>query len=72
MVHSVLYFFCGDFQVNTVCDLQRARREVKHAVFSPLTANIYLPALPALSVAFGKSTELINLTVSLPIVDCGG
>ncbi|KJA29580.1 hypothetical protein HYPSUDRAFT_174289 [Hypholoma sublateritium FD-334 SS-4] len=37
-------------------------------IFSPLTANIYLPALPALSVAFGKSTELINLTVTMYMV----
>lgn len=30
---------------------------------SPLTANIYFPAIPAISKAFHKSTELINLTV---------
>ncbi|KAF8973659.1 major facilitator superfamily domain-containing protein [Flammula alnicola] len=37
-------------------------------VFSPLTANIYLPALPTLSQAFHKSTELINLTVTIYMV----
>ncbi|KAF9476062.1 MFS general substrate transporter [Pholiota conissans] len=37
-------------------------------VFSPLTANIYLPALPTLSVAFHKSTELINVTVTVYMV----
>lgn len=30
---------------------------------SPLTANIYFPAIPALSRDFHKSVELINLTV---------
>ncbi|KAF8955576.1 MFS general substrate transporter [Flammula alnicola] len=37
-------------------------------VFSPFTANIYLPALPTLSQAFHKSTELINLTVTMYMV----
>lgn len=32
---------------------------------SPLTANIYFPAIPTISKAFNKSTELINLTVCL-------
>ena len=32
-------------------------------VVSPLTASIYFPAIPAISKAFRKSTELINLTV---------
>ncbi|KAF9537815.1 MFS general substrate transporter [Agrocybe pediades] len=36
--------------------------------FSPLTANIYFPAIPTISQAFGKSTELINLTVTMYIV----
>ncbi|KJA20565.1 hypothetical protein HYPSUDRAFT_188667 [Hypholoma sublateritium FD-334 SS-4] len=36
--------------------------------FSPLTANIYFPAIPALAVAFDKSTELINLTVTMYVV----
>ncbi|KAF9567134.1 MFS general substrate transporter [Agrocybe pediades] len=35
---------------------------------SPLTANIYFPAIPAISQAFGKSTELINLTVTMYLV----
>jgi hypothetical protein len=30
---------------------------------SPLTTNIYFPALPTLAAVFHKSTELINLTV---------
>lgn len=37
---------------------------------SPLTANIYFPAIPALVMAFGKSTELINLTVSQFSLEC--
>ncbi|TDZ68043.1 Itaconate transport protein [Colletotrichum trifolii] len=32
--------------------------------YSPLPANIYLPAIPKLSEAFGKSVELLNLTVT--------
>ncbi|KZS92543.1 MFS general substrate transporter [Sistotremastrum niveocremeum HHB9708] len=31
---------------------------------SPLTANIYLPAIPVLAVDFNKSLELINLTIT--------
>ncbi|KAF9532127.1 MFS general substrate transporter [Crepidotus variabilis] len=37
-------------------------------LFSPLTANIYFPAIPTLSKAFNKSTELINLTVTMYMV----
>lgn len=35
---------------------------------SPLTANIYLPAIPTIATAFNKSTELINLTVTVYMV----
>ncbi|KAH0838000.1 major facilitator superfamily domain-containing protein [Lanmaoa asiatica] len=38
------------------------------ALFSPLTANIYLPAIPTIAIAFNKSTELINLTVTVYMV----
>lgn len=37
-------------------------------LFSPLTANIYFPAIPAISKAFHKSTELINLTVTMYMI----
>ncbi|KAF8913095.1 major facilitator superfamily domain-containing protein [Gymnopilus junonius] len=37
-------------------------------LFSPLTANIYFPAIPTISQAFNKSTELINLTVTMYMV----
>ncbi|XP_006453741.1 hypothetical protein AGABI2DRAFT_39845, partial [Agaricus bisporus var. bisporus H97] len=37
-------------------------------LFSPLTANIYFPAIPTLSIAFHKSTELINLTVTMYMI----
>ncbi|KAJ3556518.1 hypothetical protein NM688_g1983 [Phlebia brevispora] len=37
-------------------------------LFSPLTANIYFPAIPTLSTAFHKSIELINLTVTMYMV----
>lgn len=33
--------------------------------FSPLTANIYFPAIPTIADAFNKSIELINLTVTV-------
>ncbi|KAF8200049.1 major facilitator superfamily domain-containing protein [Mycena galopus ATCC 62051] len=37
-------------------------------LFSPLSANIYFPAIPTLAQAFHKSIELINLTVTLNMV----
>ncbi|PPQ63778.1 hypothetical protein CVT24_004320 [Panaeolus cyanescens] len=37
-------------------------------LFSPLTANIYFPAIPTLSQAFHKPTELINLTVTMYMI----
>ncbi|KAI0735015.1 MFS general substrate transporter [Earliella scabrosa] len=38
------------------------------AIFSPLTANIYFPAIPTIATAFNASTELINLTVTVYMV----
>ncbi|KAH7909780.1 major facilitator superfamily domain-containing protein, partial [Hygrophoropsis aurantiaca] len=37
-------------------------------IFSPLTANIYYPAIPTLANAFHKSVEPINLTVTVYMV----
>ncbi|KAJ7140847.1 MFS general substrate transporter [Mycena epipterygia] len=37
-------------------------------LFSPLSANIYFPAIPTIAAAFHKSIELINLTVTLNMV----
>ncbi|KAH7930389.1 MFS general substrate transporter [Leucogyrophana mollusca] len=37
-------------------------------LFSPLTANIYFPAIPTIANAFHKSVELINLTVTVYMV----
>ncbi|KAF8633014.1 hypothetical protein AX15_001609 [Amanita polypyramis BW_CC] len=37
-------------------------------LFSPLTANIYFPAIPAIATAFHKPTELINLTITVYMV----
>ncbi|KAH9964193.1 MFS general substrate transporter [Russula dissimulans] len=37
-------------------------------LFSPLAANIYLPAIPVISEAFHKSIELINLTVTMYMI----
>ncbi|KAF9061666.1 major facilitator superfamily domain-containing protein [Rhodocollybia butyracea] len=37
-------------------------------LFSPLTANVYFPAIPTIADAFNKSTELINLTVTMYMV----
>ncbi|KAI9454143.1 MFS general substrate transporter [Lactarius psammicola] len=38
------------------------------ALFSPFTANIYLPVIPTVSRDFHKSIELINLTVTMYMV----
>ena len=38
------------------------------ALFSPLTANSYFPAIPTIAAEFHKSTELINLTVTVYII----
>ncbi|ESK88355.1 major facilitator superfamily [Moniliophthora roreri MCA 2997] len=37
-------------------------------LFSPLTANVYFPAIPTLARVFNKSVELINLTVTMYMV----
>ncbi|KAJ3973651.1 major facilitator superfamily domain-containing protein [Lentinula raphanica] len=37
-------------------------------LFSPLTTNVYFPAIPTIADAFHKSTELINLTVTMYMV----
>ncbi|OCH86051.1 MFS general substrate transporter [Obba rivulosa] len=37
-------------------------------IFSPLTANIYFPAIPIIASAFDKSVELINLTVTVYMI----
>ncbi|CAL1705635.1 unnamed protein product [Somion occarium] len=37
-------------------------------LFSPLTSNSYFPAIPTMALAFNKSTELINLTVTVYMV----
>ncbi|TFK56675.1 MFS general substrate transporter [Heliocybe sulcata] len=37
-------------------------------LFSPLTANIYFPAIPTIANAFGKSIELINVTVTVYMI----
>ncbi|TFY72788.1 hypothetical protein EVG20_g208 [Dentipellis fragilis] len=37
-------------------------------IFSPLTANIYFPAIPVMASQFHKSVELINLTVTVYMI----
>ncbi|KAG1755287.1 major facilitator superfamily domain-containing protein [Suillus paluster] len=37
-------------------------------LFSPLTAYIYLPAIPMIATAFNKTVELTNLTVTVYLV----
>ncbi|KAF8640674.1 hypothetical protein AX17_000331 [Amanita inopinata Kibby_2008] len=37
-------------------------------LFSPLTSSIYFPAIPTIAVAFHKSIELINLTITMYMV----
>ncbi|KAF8265762.1 MFS general substrate transporter, partial [Lactarius quietus] len=41
------------------------------ALFSPLTANIYLPVIPTVARDFHKSIELINLTVTMYMISQG-
>ncbi|KZT02466.1 MFS general substrate transporter [Laetiporus sulphureus 93-53] len=38
------------------------------SLFSPFTANIYFPAIPTIAAAFHKSTEDINLTVTVYLI----
>ncbi|WVR03902.1 hypothetical protein IAU60_000901 [Kwoniella sp. DSM 27419] len=38
------------------------------AIFSPISTNIYVPAIPTLARAFGVTTEKINLTVTVYLV----
>ncbi|KAF8602360.1 MFS general substrate transporter [Ceratobasidium sp. AG-I] len=37
-------------------------------MFSPFSSAIYFPAIPTMAAAFGKSVELINLTVTIYMV----
>lgn len=54
-----------DIQVKYITLITYMRINV---ICSPLTANIYFPAIPELSRVFGKSVELINLTVTMYMV----
>ncbi|WWC68737.1 uncharacterized protein I206_102671 [Kwoniella pini CBS 10737] len=38
------------------------------AIFSPISTNIYVPAIPTLARAFNTTTEKINLTVTIYLV----
>ncbi|OCF58020.1 hypothetical protein L486_04047 [Kwoniella mangroviensis CBS 10435] len=38
------------------------------AIFSPISTNIYVPAIPTLAKAFNTTTEKINLTVTIYLV----
>lgn len=38
------------------------------ALFSPLAAMVYMPAIPVIATDFHKSVELINLTVTVYMV----
>lgn len=51
-----------------VCCPHVLRMYAHYRRISPFTANIYFPAIPAMSRAFHKSTELINLTVTVYMV----
>lgn len=39
--------------------------------YSPLPANIYLPAIPTLSVKFGVTTEVVNQSVTAFVIAQG-
>lgn len=70
MVHRV-HGICGSvIQVRLsqwFCKVEYSPQTVQ-CFSSPLTANIYLPAIPTIAAAFNKSTELINLTVTVYMV----
>ncbi|WVQ78721.1 hypothetical protein IAT38_000808 [Cryptococcus sp. DSM 104549] len=38
------------------------------AIFSPISTNIYVPAIPTLAKAFNTTTERINLTVTMYLI----
>lgn len=38
------------------------------ALFSPLSANIFIPAIPVLATAFNQTTERMNLAVTVYLV----
>ncbi|KAJ7633496.1 major facilitator superfamily domain-containing protein [Mycena polygramma] len=40
----------------------------RYMLETPLSANIYFPAIPTIALAFNKSIELINLTVTINMV----
>lgn len=58
---------CRTLQVNFKYNYNRASQLMLFTI-SPLTANIYLPAIPTMAAAFHKSTELINITVTVYMV----
>ncbi|CAE6514752.1 unnamed protein product, partial [Rhizoctonia solani] len=37
-------------------------------IFSPLASTVYFPAIPTMAAAFGKTIELINLTVTMYMI----
>lgn len=55
------------FLVSAVCLIGRYRPWLI-LVCSPMTANIYFPAIPLLSQDFGISVSLINLTVTVYLI----
>lgn len=67
MVHCSRYGLRRVVQVasNFSCLTTRCSHLNDH---SPLTTNIYFPAIPTIAAAFNKSVELINLTVTVYMV----
>ena len=62
-----LYRRCGgSVQVSSIHSPRKLY--INRRFSSPLTSNIYFPAIPTLAVDFNKSVELINLTVTMYMV----
>jgi hypothetical protein len=58
--------YCWVIQVCSLLDTKLTYKSDN--LFSPLTAIIYFPAIPAIAVSFHKSIELINVTVTMYMV----
>lgn len=65
MGHRIDYCYGKLLQV---CGITPCSQYTDLTMLSPLASNLYLPAIPEIGRAFNKSTELINLTVTVYVV----
>ena len=69
MVHRCRFFSCCTVQASVLSTPSTCWFDLsRHFLSSPFTANIYLPAIPAVAHAFNRSIEDINLTVTVYMV----